>query len=126
MEGEVLVAVDGEGEDALVVLQDRRRPVALVDVHIHNDHAPDEPLLEEDARGDDGVVEDAQALAAAANPWWVPPARLADTPSSRAARQAPRVPPEARRERSTIRRDQGNPILHTSLAVSVPATTFSR
>jgi hypothetical protein len=60
------------------------------------------------------------------NAWCVPPARLAAKPSSRAARHAPSVPPEARRERSTIFSDHGKPMRRISFSVSVPETTCSR
>jgi hypothetical protein len=58
--------------------------------------------------------------------WWVPPARLAAQPSSSAARQAARVAPAERRERSTIASDHGKPIRRTSAGARLPRITRCR
>lgn len=64
MEGVVLRAVDGEGEDVRVSPEDGRRTVALVYVGVEHGHLLHETLGSQGARCDSGVVEDAEAFAA--------------------------------------------------------------
>src|SRR5207342_420727 len=65
-EREVACAVDGEREDRIVAGEDRRGAVALVHVAIDDGDARESRLGLQRARGDGGVIEDAEAFAAIA------------------------------------------------------------
>jgi hypothetical protein len=62
-EGEVVLGVDGEGEDRVIAAEDGGRAVALVDVAIDDEDALGKPLRLQRARRDRAVVEQAVALA---------------------------------------------------------------
>lgn len=93
-EGKVLLAVDGKGEDGGIGAEGGGGAVALMDVAVQHDGAVDAPLTLQDADGDGGIVEDAEALA------------VAGAGVVRAARQVHRDPPPARR-RLVQRRARG-------------------
>ncbi len=54
--------MDREGEDGVVLTDDRRGAVSLVNIAIDNDQPSNPALLLDDPRGDDRVVEHAEAL----------------------------------------------------------------
>ena len=60
VEGEVLRAVHGESEDALVALEDRGGAVALVHVQVHHQRPIDQPLALQRPRRHGDVVEHAE------------------------------------------------------------------
>ena len=57
------LAVEREGEDRRLVLEDRRRAVALMDVEIDHQRALDQPLAPQHADRDGHIVEEAEARA---------------------------------------------------------------
>jgi hypothetical protein len=65
VEREVFGAVDREREDRRVLAQDRRRPVPLVHVGVHDDDPLDEPCGPHRPGGDGAVVEHTVAFAPA-------------------------------------------------------------
>ena len=91
--------------------EDRGGAVALVHVEIDDRDAAGVLVALQHARRPTATsLKTQKPSPRSANAWCVPPARLAATPSSSAARAAAMVAPTDRRERSTICGDHGKPM----------------
>ncbi len=123
LEGKIAGAVDREGEDAVVAVEDGSGAVALMDVAVDDGTRRTRPSACMARAATAASLKTQKPSPRSLWAWCVPPARLAAQPCARAVRQAARVAPAERSERSTMPGLHGKPMRLSSAALSSPLLT---